>query len=415
MPPRGAWTARREERALRLPRLTPMTDPPRIDADAVLARLKEEGHARLRLYIGAAPGVGKTYQMLEDAHEQKRHGVDIVIGFIETHGRKETEAGLGDLERVPLRLIEYRGVRLREMDVQAILARRPQVAVIDELAHTNAPGSPNQKRYEDVLEILKAGVSVISAVNIQHLESLNDVIASTTGVRVRETLPDWVLKRADEVVNVDVSIETLRTRLRDGKIYDPAKVEQALANFFRKGNLTALRELALRQLAADQAGKALEYRQREGLERPSIPEKVMVAMASRGSARTLLRIGSRVAGRLASDWFAVYVETPREEPSRIKPEDHAALGDNISFAKRLGASVVKLKGPRVADLLVEFARREGITHVIFGQSARSRWDLLVHGSIVDRFLRDVRDATVQIVPVQSDLRSDDDGPGGAAS
>jgi two-component system, OmpR family, sensor histidine kinase KdpD len=249
-------------------------------------------------------------------------------------------------------------------------------------------------------------------VNIQHIESLNDAIASTTGVRVRETVPDWVLKRADEVVNVDVSVETLRTRLRQGKIYDAAKIEQALSNFFRKGNLTALRELALRQLATDQAGKAQEYRQREGLERPIIPEKVMVAIASRGSAKHLLRVGSRIAGRLATDWFAVYVETPKEEPGRIKPDDYVALEDNIRFAKQLGARVVKLKGSRVADLLVEFAKREGITHVIFGQSARSRWDLAMHGSIVDRFLRDVRDATVQIVPVPGGEAGDDNAPGG---
>jgi two-component system, OmpR family, sensor histidine kinase KdpD len=298
------------------------------------------------------------------------------------------------------------------MDLDAVIARRPAIAVIDELAHTNAPGSKNQKRYEDVLALLDAGINVITAVNIQHIESLNDAIAATTGVRVRETVPDWVLKRADEVVNVDVSVETLRTRLRQGKIYDAAKVEQALSNFFRKGNLTALRELALRQLASDQAGKAQAYREREGLDRAVIPEKVMVAMASRGSAKQLLRVGSRVAGKLATDWFAVYVETPKEEPGRIKPEDRAALGDNIRFAKQLGAKVVKLKGSRVADLLVDFAKREGITHVIFGQSARSRWDLAVHGSIVDRFLRDVRDATVQIVPMHTDQMPDDDTPSG---
>jgi two-component system sensor histidine kinase KdpD len=294
------------------------------------------------------------------------------------------------------------------MDVEAIKARRPAIVVVDELAHTNVPGSTHQKRYEDVIELLGSGISVISAVNIQHIESLNDAIASTTGVRVRETIPDWVLKRADEVVNVDVSIETLRDRLRQGKIYDPAKIEQALSNFFRKGNLTALRELALRQLATDQAGKAQAYRDREGLERPVIPEKVMVAMASRGSARTLLRVGSRIAGRLASDWYAVYVETPKEEPGRIVPQDHVALADNIRFAQQLGAKVVKLKSSKVADALVEFAKREGITHVIFGQSARSRWDLLMHGSIVDRFLRDVRNATVQIVPMASGADAADD-------
>jgi two-component system sensor histidine kinase KdpD len=381
-------------------------------AESLLARAKEEGRARLRVYIGAAPGVGKSYQMLEDAHELKRQGMDVVVGFVEAHGRADTLAQVRDLEQVPQRHIEYRGVTLSEMDLDAILARHPAIAVVDELAHTNAPGSTHQKRYEDVLALLDAGINVITAVNIQHIESLNDVVASTTGVRVRETVPDWVLKRADEVVNVDVSVETLRARLRQGKIYDAAKIEQALSNFFRKGNLTALRELALRQLASDQAGKAQEYRTREGLDRPVIPEKVMVAMASRGSARNLLRVGSRIAGRLATDWFAVYVETPKEEPGRIRPEDHVALEDNIRFATQLGARVVKLKGARVADLLVEFAKREGITHVIFGQSARSRWDLLVHGSIVDRFLRDVRDATVQIVPVRRDHASDEDAPSG---
>src|SRR3954470_17161187 len=376
-------------------------------ADSVRARVKQEGRARLRLYIGAAPGVGKSYRMLEDAHELRRRGVDVVVGFIEPHGRADTKALVGDLEQVPLRELEYRGVTLTEMDVEAVKARRPKVAVVDKLAHTNAPGSAHQKRYEDVIDLLGAGIDVISAVNVQHIESLNDAIASTTGVRVRETIPDWVLKRADEVVNVDVSIETLRDRLKQGKIYDAAKIERALSNFFRKGNLTALRELALRQLATDQAGKAQEYRDREGLDRPVIPEKVMVAMASRGSARTLLRVGSRIAGRLASDWYAVYVETPREEPGRIEPQDHVALADNIRFAQQLGARVVKLKSSTVADALVEFARREGITHVIFGQSARSRWDLLMHGSIVDRFLRDVRNATVQIVPMGGDAGVED--------
>lgn len=397
-----------------------MPDPPVSAAESLLVRAREEGRARLRVYIGAAPGVGKTYRMLEDAHELKRQGLDVVIGFIEAHGRADTLARVGDLEQVPLRAIEYRGVTLKEMDVMAVKARRPQIAVVDELAHTNAPGSPHEKRYEDVLELLDAGINVITAINIQHIESLNDVIVSTTGVRVRETIPDWVLKRADEVVNVDVSVETLRSRLRQGKIYDAAKIEQALTNFFRKGNLTALRELALRQLASDQAGKAQLYRTREGLERPVIPEKVMVAMASRGSAKTLLRVGSRIAGRLATDWYAVYVETPREEPGRIKPQDHVALAENIRFARQLGAQVVQLKSARIADALVDFAQREGITHVVFGQSARSRWDLLVHGSIVDRFLRDVRNATVQIVPMGSNdeaeggvqTKHDDDAGGG---
>src|ERR1043165_2598092 len=368
--------------------------------ESLLAKLKESERARLRVYLGAAAGVGKTYQMLEDARLLKKQGVDICIAFIETHGREETEELIGDLERIPLRRIEYRGVTLEEMDVEAVVKRRPAMALVDELAHTNAPGSKNHKRYEDVLEILNTGISVITAVNVQHLESLNDVVARITGVRVKETVPDSFLRRANEVVNVDVSIDTLRTRLRQGKIYGVEKIEQALNNFFREGNLTALRELALRQAAEDQAVKAHDYREREGLEQAAMPEKVKVAMASRGSAKRLLRVGTRIAGRLASNWYAVYVETPGEEPGRIKPEDHAALTENINFAKELGAKVVKLKAPSVADALIAFARREGVTHVVFGQSARSRWDVLLHGSVINRFLAEVRDATVQVVPIE---------------
>src|SRR5581483_6412393 len=301
--------------------------------ESLLAQLRESERARLRVYIGAAPGVGKTYQMLEEAHQLRRQGVDIVIAAVETHGRAETAALIGDLERVPMRKIEYRGVTLEEMDVEAVIARRPAVAVVDELAHTNVPGSKNHKRYEDVFDLLNAGISVITAVNIQHLESLNDAVARTTGVRVRETIPDHFLRRADEVVNVDVSVDTLRTRLRQGKIYGVEKIEQSLNNFFRKGNLTALRELALRQLAEDQSVKAQGYREREGLEQAVIPEKVMVCMASRGSAKKLLRLGSRIAGRFAGDWYAVYVETPREEPGRIKPQDFVTLQENIRFAE----------------------------------------------------------------------------------
>jgi two-component system sensor histidine kinase KdpD len=372
--------------------------------ESLLAKLKEGERSRLRVYIGAAPGVGKTYQMLEDAHGLKRQGVDIVVGYVEPHGRAETEELVGGLELVTLRRIEYRGVTLEEMDVEAITARKPAIAIVDELAHTNAPGSKNTKRYEDVLELLDSGISVITAVNIQHIESLNDAVARITGVRVRETIPDYVLRRADEVVNVDVSVDTIRGRLRQGKIYGIEKIEQSLNNFFRKGNLSALRELALRQVAQDQAAKSHDYREREGLEQAVIPEKVMVCMASRGSAKKLLRTGSRIAGRLASDWYAVYVETPSEEPGRIKPQDYAALAENIRFAEELGATVVKLKSRNVADALIDFARREGITHVVFGQSARSRWDILLHGSVINRFLDEVRAATVQVVPLEEAAR-----------
>jgi len=374
----------------------------RLSAESLLARQQQTAHARLRVYLGAAPGVGKTYQMLEEAHLLKSQGVDIVIGLIEPHGRVDTETLVGELDRVPLRHIIYRGVTLEEMDTEAIIARKPAVVLVDELAHTNVPGSRNRKRFEDVLEILDAGIPVITAFNVQHIESLNDAIARITGVRVRETIPDYFLRRADEVVNVDVSVDTLRTRLRQGKIYSVEKIQQALANFFRKGNLSALRELTLRQIAEDQAVRGHDYREREGLEQAAIPEKVMVCMSSRGSAKKLLRTGSRIAGRLASDWFAVYVETPREEPGRIKPDDYVALEENIRFAKELGAEVLKLKGRRVADALIDFARREGITHVVFGQSARSRWDILLRGSVINRFLSEVRGATVQVVPLGDD-------------
>ena len=379
----------------------------RPSAESLLAKLNQGEQARLRVYIGAAPGVVKTYQMLEDAHLLKKQGVDIVVAAVEPHGREDTQAMIGDLERLPMRKVEYRGVTLEEMDLDAVIARHPSIAIVDELAHTNIPGSKNRKRFQDVLDLLGAGVSVITAVNIQHLESLNDVVTRTTGVHVRETVPDYFLRRADEVVNVDVSVDTLRTRLRQGKIYDVVKIEQALNNFFRKGNLSTLRELALRQVATDQATKSHDYREREGLEQAMIPEKVMVAMASRGSAKKLLRIGSRIAGRLASDWYAVYVETPIEEMGRIKPEDYAALQENIRFAYEVGAMVVRLKSRRVADALIDFAKHEGVTHVVFGQTSRSRWDILLHGSVINRFLDEVRDATVQVVPLE--IRDEGEG------
>lgn len=377
--------------------------------ESLLAKIKEHDQARLRVYIGAAAGVGKTFQMLEEAHELNRQGVDIVLGFIEPHDRIETETLVEGLEQVPRKRMAYQGTTFEELDVAAVIARHPSIAVIDELAHTNIPGSKNQKRYQDVLEILAAGISVITAVNIQHIESLNDAVTRITGVQVRETVPDSFFQRAHEVVDIDVSVDTLRTRLRQGKIYPIEKIQQALNNFFRKGNLSALRELALRRVALDQATKAHDYRQREGLEQAAIPEKVMVALASRGSAKRILRAGARIAGRLATDWVAVYVETPKEQPGRIAPPDYVLLQENIRFAKELGARVVKLKGSRVADALIDYARKEGITHVVFGQSARSRWDVLLHGSVINRFLREVRDASVHVVPLEQTAVSSQNG------
>ena len=372
----------------------------RPDADALLAKLKEAERARLRIYIGAAPGVGKTYQMLEDAHLLREQGYDVVVGFVETYEREDTEARIADLEIIPRRKTPYRNVVLEEMDTDAIIARKPEICLVDELAHTNVPGSKNKKRYEEVLDLLEAGIHVMTAVNIQHLESLNDAVARSSGVRVRETVPDSFLKRADEVVNIDVTVEELRTRLKLGKIYKPEKIEQSLANFFRKGNLSTLRELALRSVAEEVSSKAALYREREGLEPAAIPEKVMVCMSSNQTARQLLRAGSRIAGRLGAVWYAVYVETPRENSSRIEPHNARQLAENIALAEELGATVVKVKAKRAADGLIEFARREGITHVIFGQPARSRWDILLHGSVLNRFLTEVKGAAVQIIPAE---------------
>jgi two-component system sensor histidine kinase KdpD len=323
----------------------------------------------------------------------------VVIGLVETYDRTDTQAQLGDLEIVPKRRVEYRGTTLAEMDVDAIVHRKPQVCVVDELAHSNVPGSRNEKRFQDVLDILNAGIHVMTAVNIQHLETLNDAVATVTGVRVRETVPDTFLDRADEVINVDVTVEELRSRLREGKVYRPEKVEQALANFFRKGNLSTLRELALRAVADEVGEKAASYRAREGLEPALIPERVMVCMSSSPMAPRVIRTGARIAGRLGAKWFAVYVETPVERPDKIRATESAALVGNIRLAESLGATVVRVKADRPADGLVAFAQREGVTHVIFGQSARTRWELIWQGSTLDRFLSAVPDAAVQVVPL----------------
>ena len=349
--------------------------------------------------------MGKTYHMLNDAYLLKhQQGVDVVIGLVETHGRKETEARIRDLEIVPQREIPYRGVTLKEMDVDAILARHPKTVVVDELAHTNVPGSKNRKRYEDVLELLEAGINVMTAVNIQHLETLNDAVNRSANTIIRETIPDNFLKRADEVVNIDVTVEELRTRLRQGKIYAPEKVEQSLANFFRKGNLNMLRELALRTTAEQVSSRASEYRRTQGLEQAPIPEKVMVCLSTRPGTERLLRVGSRIAGRLASNWYAVYVARPDEDKGHGDPEAYHRLEEYQRMARDLGAKVVNLVDRNVSDALIRFAQQENISHVVFGQSVRSRWEILLRGSVLNRFLSEVRDVTVQVVPMHKPLR-----------
>ena len=367
------------------------------DRDDFLQLLRSRKRGRLKLYIGSAAGVGKTYRMLEEARSLRDRNVDVVLGFIETHNRADTEALRRDLEEVPRRKIQYRGVTLEEMDVDAIIARAPEVVIVDELAHTNAPGSRNRKRYEDVIDLLHAGINVISAVNIQHIESLNDVISRQVGVKVRETVPDSVIEQADQVINIDVSAEDLRQRLAEGKIYVPEKIESALENFFTTHNLTMLRELALREVAssADRLRQGLARRQRE---QPTDGRRIMVAMSSDPPRNAiLLRKASRIAGQLATDWFCVYVETPEERPDRIDAVIQRRLTDNIQLAESLGAEFVKLEHVDVPTALLDFARREGVGLLIIGQTRRGWLHRMTRGSVINRILKDAGNIDVMVV------------------
>jgi two-component system sensor histidine kinase KdpD len=354
---------------------------------------------RLKLYIGFAAGVGKTYRMLEEAHALRKRGVDVVIGFVETHGRAETAALLQGLEAVPRRRIEYRGVGVEELDVDAVLARRPAVAIIDELAHTNAPGSHRRKRYEDVVDLVDAGINVIGAVNIQHLESLNDVVERVTGVVVRETIPDAFLKQADQVVNLDLAVEDLLERLRSGKIYADDKIPWALENFFQSQHLATLRELALREVAEslERAEEAKRWSKEERAAATGFG-RVMVCMASYPPhATTLLRKGSRMAGRLNTDWFVVYVETPGESPERIDSEAQRHLLANIELARDLGAEFVRVKGRDPVTAIVDFARSHGVGHVVIGRSHQPWWRQLFWRSVPLRLVREGQGLDIHIV------------------
>ncbi|HEV8233778.1 MAG TPA: universal stress protein [Gemmatimonadaceae bacterium] len=368
-------------------RITPTRAPGSSD---FLALMRERERGKLKVYIGSAAGTGKTYRMLQEAHDLRRRGVDVVVGFVEAHQRAETEAQIRDLEIVPRKRIEYRGVTLEEMDVDAVIARRPQVAIVDELAHTNVPGARNGKRWQDVLLLLDDGINVITAVNVQHLESLNDVLERELGVTIRETVPDWVVGQADQVVNLDISAEDLRQRLRDGKIYREDKVATALANFFTDENLTTLRELALREVASsvDRSREEIVRRQDGGATTPRrTVDRVMACLSSDPPlSRVLLRKASRIAGRLNSDWFCVYVQRPEERADRIDSTVQRQLVDNVQLAQSLGAEVVKLEGRDVARTLIEFASSRGVTMAIVGETRRSRWYRLRRGSIVDRLM-----------------------------
>jgi len=359
---------------------------------------------RLKVYIGPAAGVGKTYRMLEEAHALQRRGVDVVLAFAETHGRADTAALLDGLEQTGRRRTDYRGLSTEEMDLDAVLARHPQVAIVDEIAHTNVPGSRNKKRYQDVLELLDAGINVICAFNVQHLESLKDVVERATGVVIRETVPDSFLKQADQVVNLDLDAEDLLERLRAGKIYEPAKVEWALAHFFKEDKLSSLRELALREVAERLDSQATAPG-RDGREArpPPATGRVMVCMAS-ASPRVagLLRRGSRLAGRLNTDWFVVYVETPGESATRIASDAQRYLIDNIERARELGAQVRRLQAPDPVPALLDFARTHGVSHIIIGQSHQPWWKRRLGLTLVHRMLMEAGEFDLHIVSLESE-------------
>ena len=373
---------------------------------------------RLRVYLGSVAGSGKTYAMLNEGHRGESRGRDVVVGYVETHGRAQTQAQLGDLEVIPRKKVTYRGVTLEEMDTEAIIARHPRVALIDELAHTNVPGSKHAKRYQDVLEILDAGINVVTTLNIQHLESLNDLVASITGVRVRETLPDRILDQADEVELIDISPYALRQRMRHGNIYPRERIDAALNNFFREGNLTALRELALRRTAEKTEAQLQQYMTEHGIsELWPASERVLVGFDARPHTREVIRDAWRLAHGLHADLIAVSIQpegyraftgrligflkygkdAPKQrEAAQRRLEEHAVLAED------LGAEIIRTSSRDIAKKLVEIAHERQVTQLVLGQPARSHWEELIRGSIINRLLRLSTDIDIHLVPRSRD-------------
>jgi two-component system, OmpR family, sensor histidine kinase KdpD len=362
-----------------------------------LRLIRRAQRGKLKVYLGYGAGVGKTWQMLQEGHRMQKEGIDVVVGLVETHGRAETAELIEGLEVMPRRRVQYRGITIDEMDLGAVLARRPEVALVDELAHTNVPGSKNLKRYEDVQELLAAGIHVISTLNVQHLETLYDTVESQIGVKVYERVPDAVLAEADEIVNVDLAPEDLQQRLREGKIYPQDRVPTALENFFRSSNLNQLRELTLRELAAQIDRKR---RAEPEEEHDTAPDQVMVCLSSRGpNSAALLRYGSRLAGRLNRNWYAVYVQTPREEPTAIDAATQRQLSDTLTLAKQLGAQVFPYKGEDVAATILHFAREYRVGHIVIGKPgelpAWKRW--LGRRTIVEQLIHQAQGITIVVV------------------
>ena len=352
-----------------------------------------------KLFLGYAPGVGKTYSMLSEAIRRKSRGEDVVIGIIETHGRKGIQELVEQLEAVPRQKLDYKGTMFEEMDVDAILRRKPQVVLVDELAHTNIPGSKRRKRYEDVQELLAANIDVNSTLNIQHIESIAPTVRAITGVTVRETVPDWVPLSASETVMVDLTPEALQNRMKRGDVYSQEKVEQSLKNFFRRGNLIALRELALRQVA-EQVDRSLEsYMDAKDIQQNwGVRERIAVCISGSPTGQYLVARAARMARRMDAELYVVYVQRefgPREENAQV-------LETNLRFAENLGAQVVKLKGRSVADSIAEFVRAKYITQVVFGRAPVRDWRKYLYLSVVHRFLRESPPVDVHIVTQEAD-------------
>jgi len=347
-----------------------------------------------KLFLGYAPGVGKTYNMLSEAIRRHSRGEDVVVGVVETHGRKAVGELVGQLEIVPRRQLEYKGAVFEEMDVDAILARKPAVVLIDELAHTNIEGSKHRKRYEDVLELLDAGIDIISTMNIQHLESVTPTVQGVTGIQVRETVPDWVLQRVNEVVMIDLTPEALQNRMRRGDVYPQERVGRALQNFFRETNLIALRELALRQVA-HAVDRSLEER-REKLETEqavAIRERIAVCISSNPAAQYLIARGARMAQAIDAELFVVYIDMGQD----VSEANQKTLNANIRFAENVGAVVVRLEGKTVARAVAQFVHERHITQVVFGRSATRGWKRYFYLSAIHQFLRDAPSVDVHIV------------------
>jgi two-component system sensor histidine kinase KdpD len=370
--------------------------------EALLAAAKQEARGRLKIFLGAAPGVGKTYEMLLAGQARRRDGIDVVVGVVESHGRRETEALLEGLEVIPRRQVDYKGHLLAEMNLDEILRRRPQLVLVDELAHTNAPGSRHPKRYLDVEELIAAGIDVFTTLNIQHVESLNDIIARITRIRVRETVPDSILDQADDIEVVDLSPEDLIRRLREGKVYVPQQAERAIRHYFSQGNLTALRELALRRTAQRVDEQLLSHMREHAISGPwAAGERILVCVSEAPSTAGLIRYARRVAERLQVPWIAIYVETARTQ--RLTDAQRDRIADFLRLAERLGASTITIPGRNIAEEVLAYATANNITQIVIGKSDRPRWFEMVHGSVVHELVRKTGPISVHVIS------SDDSG------